>query len=287
MIKNLFLLLVVSMFSSKALAYFVPQYFPYLKYNSSKSHYLVSLPQLRVVEYGFTAVFNAQTKQLIFKTDKYFKDGYVFLSQSGKRLLQVQLSPDEKKVNCSLNTFTEKGEERSIDLFTKSRPENKHWKDIIYDIYTENDLLIVEGIDSVYYISTETLETTVSARITKDPEGQFLKFENAIVQNDSIFSIVNLAINNVALDEKLATDLDFHDELITSFRVEFSIQACCGAYGVIVDFPSPKSYPDDYMRKQEVLEKKIIELIESYRFPRGSVPGGTDFWFYEGVVQLR
>ncbi len=288
LLKKYIVTIAITLLTANVQADYMPQYLPYQKYNSSKSHYLVSVPESKMSSSGFTAVFDVKTKQIAFRTDRYFHDGYVFLSTNGERLLQIYRHSDEKNEYCSLNTFTEKGEEKSIELFTKPLiGQGRSWRSNIFDLYLEDNLLIVEARDSVYSISTETLGISVNLNLSEiDNAVSFREFEHQLIRNDSLFSISYLAINNISLEEKLVKDLDFHYELIQEFSVEFIINHEGRAENIQVNFRIPSSYPEDYYKKENELEEKIIQLLGSYRFARGSIPRGVEFWSFNGVIVL-
>ena len=283
--RNLIILFFLAPLSS--FGFRVIQYEPIVKYNSSKSHYLVSLPESKASRVGITGVFDAKTKQLAFTTDTYFHDGFIFLSANGERLIQVQLFTYEKKEYCFLNTITKDGPDLSLQIFSKSEI-NALGSSIsnIVDLYSEKNQLIIETTDSTYTISTETLTSISKVRFKTQSQTSFVKFASEFVSNDDFFSISKLLVDGIPLNEKLLKDLgsqtDYKYILIKiNFRVTSSGEIEIETASVMI---RPPENTEETNLKRKELRSKTIALLQSYDLSKYAMPDEFEHWHYYGSI---
>ena len=106
-------------------AYKTISYQPIVKYNYSKSHYLVSLPVNKDSwnGNGFTAVFDSKTHQLTFKIPRYFCDGFIFLSNDGTKLIHFDSKEDslDKHLTLFFHLYDQNGESKSTIFLMKKK----------------------------------------------------------------------------------------------------------------------------------------------------------------------
>ncbi len=261
--------------SLKAQAIIVIDFKAMLKYNSTKSHYLVTVPENNESWKGYTAVFNAESKALLFKTDTYFHDGMVFLSENGNVLFHINNLFIDGKEQCSINTITAKGEIQTYDVFTKAfLPRLISHITSIADVYTENKNVIIECEDSIYSFSTETFQTTVRKRETQFDEGKFHeKFNAGFSLPDSVFNLNKLTVKGVPLMDKLLQETELKN---AEFTLELEI-----ILNTSGDYEIQRVYvKTDSRDKNIALRSKIIALIKSYELDTKGIPEGLEYWYF-------
>ncbi len=282
--------IIISLFvfiSINAKAFIVIDYKAMVKYNSAKSHYLVTVPENNESWKGYTAVFDVESKSLVFKVDTYFRDGRIFLSEDGQRLFMVYTFAYDGNEQCTITTIHKTGEKQTYTIFNRLiTPKLISSYTNVVDLYSQNNGVVIESADSIYRFSTETLKTAASKRESEfDPGKINQKFDAGFFSPDTLFSLKKLSVNG-----KNITDLLLQDKELSGsgFTVELEvILTSSGSSEIQRIYVHRESASKESKDKSIALRSKILTLLKSYKFDTLGIPEGLDYWYFQGTIKFK
>ena len=270
-------------------AYKTISYQPIVKYNYSKSHYLVSLPVNKNSWNGFTAVFDSKTHQSTFKIPRYFHDGLIFLSNDGTKLIHFDSKKDslDKHLTLFFHLYDQNGESKSIIFFDEK--EKAHLWEGIHDIRQEKNQLIIIAKDSSYILSEDNLRVST---VKNGKIGDYMaNLSNGFLDNDSVFSISRLKINGVPIIDTLLIDLNMQmltkenfvkTKMTYILQFENYINANDNTFRFNEFQLSNGNYRMEDRQVTGQLKAKMINLLDTYIESSDIIPDGVDFWYFTG-----
>lgn len=266
---------------------------PFAKYNSTKSHYLVSIPGSNTKFKSFTAVFETKTNQFLFKIDRYKGDYRVYLNDNGSNLIFLDTQIDTNKENCTLKIYDGTATIRTIEVY--KLPDlnkiNYLWHSQLLNVEQKTNLLRLKTLDSIYDINLS--DYTISKKIN-DEEGDnsLEKMFSYFIDNDSIFSIQNLRLSdNTLLKDRLLADMSFTevtDKDLAQKIIVFDVIICRNkAYGrmsvVVYKNPENKRFSP---YSESWTQREIEEKLQTYGDLEYAIPEGVDYWIYSGQLYV-
>lgn len=286
--RKLLLACILSIFyAQNTYAFKTITYKPIVKYNSSKSHYLVSLPKNKDSRNGFTAVFDSKTHQLTFKIPRYFCDGFIFLSNDGNKLIYFDSEVDslDKHMTLFFRVYAKDGDVKCIPFYNEKK--NAHTWEGLHDICQEKNKLIVVAEDSSYILLEDNLSVST---IKNGAIGNYMSnLNNGLLDNDSVFSISNLKINGIPIIETLLAHLNMKElpqdsdakgkaTYILNFEnyVSTTVRTFHGNELSLMN----THYKTEDKNETFLLKMKIIDLMDNYLNSMDVIPDGVDFWYF-------
>lgn len=270
---------------------FVPE--PYAKFNFTKTHYLVSVPDSRNYDAGYTAVFEAKTNKFLYKLDVFFDDYRVFLSDDGKELIYVEgkfeslgdsteetyniCFFDGKKVTSILEVYKTKTLEALVyavfDIDLESNSLSLFTKDLIFDVRLSEKQISIR-------------ENNMDRNVANE------KISEDFMNTDSIMGIQNILLaNDQSLKEKLLQDLklkEVPDQASAQIVIYYNLRVSKDNTFSKVQFQTfglPKKGSSRSNHKLLTkLNDEINEKVKSYSYSERIIPEGVDYWIYDGKI---
>jgi hypothetical protein len=271
---------------------YVPE--PFAKYNATKSHYLVSVPELHSYDKGYTAVFETGTNKFLYKIDQYFSNYEVFLSDDGTQLMYLETKTEDDEDLEFLHFHNGKEITSTIEVFRIKNPDDAPFRaGSLFDIDQEPNTLSFITSDLIYDVNLEEL-TISSHKNDRDPIVLYDKLSEDRMNTDSIMNIQNIYLKeNQSLKERILIDLDLEEasdaaltETVIYYEINISKDNAISRV-VIMAFGAPKSggRSSNYKHLKK-LEEEIRVKIKSYDYADRIIPEGVDYWTYSGVLNL-
>ena len=260
--------------------------------NAAKTAYFISVPENPNSDKGYTAVFDAQTKQLKFKIDTYLKGGQVLLSNSGEALISLTSRINSTTETCAITIYDKKGESQTLEVFQldSRMMENIYFVSRLTDMEELNGEFVFYTSDSIYKLG-ENHRITAEKNLLPKTGKAFERFNRGKMDIGPYLDLSELKTGNTPVIQKLADDLKVklvNDKKKARRAVFFTLTLNAnGTFdfieldaAVILDLEKGKWVPD------ERLKEEIREKLKAYTYLRSTVPEGLPYRTFTGKMYL-
>lgn len=262
---------------------------PEVEFSENHQYFAVFVPKEFRSYKGYTAVFDAKTKKLLFKIDSL--SGFDFkVPNNGKSLYSLVVKYESDKVNWFIEVNTPETTKQYFIFQTElivseefgqllTVPQWKLLDDEIEMIHKEDGYLISLSNFSVRKRKAKRIQIP-----DRDYEQEQLDFQEVV-------GLEWLRGDSTSFKEDLMTVLDYAEVPETELRekyvfIRLIIQTDRTISDLQVFTQFDKLSRESGGQQDEALKERIMNFIKNYSFSQEVVPKGVPYWYYTGKFFL-
>ena len=265
------------------------------RYSENKKYYLTSIPYEKYGDMGKTYLIENESKKSIFTIDKYFENSQVYVSNSGKCIIEIKHSLLKNKNNSKLITLTYT-DNTTISFSSNELLSNKYISTLenqiiwINHFYLQNDILYLLSIENkIISIDVNSGKIIKIKKISDKKKNIFKKNKvQHIFINTEYDNIPNTTDSqNITsiLEKKLNKK---NAENIKDSKLYISISLLIDKFGKaeIRDIWVGEIPLENFIENNE-LTTELLNLIQTIKFKTENIPEYAEIWIFSQKIYLK
>jgi hypothetical protein len=267
----------------------------YERYSENNKYYLISIPYADYGENGKTYLIEKDTKKIMFSIDKYLINNEVYISNSGKCIIEIKHSLGESNKNNDIIKLT------FIDNKTVCFNSNKLLSKK-YDSTLENEIIwikhlyIQKDILNVLTIENKVISIDVNLgqviKVKKIYQNKIKTFTKIEIQHSLIYSKFEIIPNTnfgqsitSILEEKLSKKI-IENKQDSSLYISIDLLIDRKGKAEIRNIWVDDVFQQKFIKNNE-LTSEINKLLSNLIFDTNTIPSFAEKWIFKQKIYLK